>query len=179
MVLAAPAKINLSLRIIGRRSDGYHLLDSVMLPLDLCDRLQVELTGRRGIRLRCPGFPGLEGYDNLAWRAADLYSRHARWPAGVKITLEKRIPLAAGLGGASSDAAAVLRALEQMNPAPLGDNLLYLLAEKLGADVPFFLKACPCRAMGVGEVLFPLRLKYRPWVLLAGAPFGLLQSAPL
>ena len=175
-LLYAPAKINLSLRIIGRRSDGYHLLDSVMLPLDLCDRVRVELSVRRGIRLSCPGFASLEGRDNLAWRAADLYLRHSRWPVGVKITLGKKIPLAAGLGGASSDAAAVLRALDQMNPAPLGDKSLYLLAEELGADVPFFLKASPCRAQGVGNVLFPLRLRYRPWVLLACAPFGLLTK---
>jgi 4-diphosphocytidyl-2-C-methyl-D-erythritol kinase len=149
--LSTPAKINLFLRITGRRPDGYHELDSLFLPVSLFDRVVVEAEeGERvEIAIQC-NWPHLPLDDrNLAYRAARLFveERNLRWQ--VKIDLHKRIPDGAGLGGGSSDAGAVLRIMAQLNgiaPASLAP-----IALRLGADVPFFLDPRPARVGGIGE----------------------------
>ena len=153
----APAKINLCLRVLGRRLDGYHEIDSLLLPLDLADEVRLELALDRPLEVscRCPGHPELEGAGNLAARAARGYLEAVGREALVELELDKRTWVAAGLGGGSSDAAAVLRLLDEslgLLPRPE----LTRLAASLGADVPFFLGDGPARARGRGEIIEPL-----------------------
>jgi 4-diphosphocytidyl-2-C-methyl-D-erythritol kinase len=151
----APAKINLYLRVTGRRPDGYHEIDSLFLPLELGDVVKVQVTGASEVRISCscPGHPDLEGPENLAARAAARLLERAGLTARVDITVEKRIWIAAGLGGGSSDAAAVLLALRDLLGVASG---LGEVARGLGADVPFFIAPRPARATGVGDRLTPL-----------------------
>lgn len=151
----APAKVNLTLRVVGRRPDGYHLIESVLVPLTLGDLVEVEFGGR-GIRLSCsdPALPA--GEENLAWRAARAFLGATGIRRGVRIGLGKAIPVAAGLGGGSSDAAAVLRGLNDLSARPLAPKALHRIATGLGADVPFFLDPRPSVAAGIGEILRPM-----------------------
>ena len=153
----APAKINLHLSVVGRKPDGYHLLRTLMVKLDLCDRLHLELTGA-GIDVAVVGADLPFGEGNLVHRAAAAFFSAAGWDGGVSIVLEKNIPVAAGLGGGSSDAAAVLLGLNQLCGRPLGRETLFDLGLGLGADVPFFLfPGTTAWAEGVGEKLRPGR----------------------
>ncbi|MCL6525374.1 MAG: 4-(cytidine 5'-diphospho)-2-C-methyl-D-erythritol kinase [Thermaceae bacterium] len=148
----APAKVNLGLSVLGRLPNGYHELHTVFAALEVGDRLWLEPTPQ-GIELEVTHAPLDPGPANLAYRAAEAYLEAAGRPGGVRIRLEKHLPLAAGLGGGSSDAAAVLRALAELYPAPLD---LPGLALRLGADVPFFLNPGLAEGCGVGERLRPL-----------------------
>ncbi|WP_310599346.1 4-(cytidine 5'-diphospho)-2-C-methyl-D-erythritol kinase [Desulfobulbus sp.] len=161
VTVRAPAKINLFLRITGRRPDGYHLLSTWMQKVDLCDTIELAVCGE-GIRFSCTG-DGVPGdRDNLVYRAADLYLQAVRGrdglPAlGAAIELRKRIPVAAGLGGGSSDAAATLRAMNGLFGSALAPDELVGLGLRLGADVPFFLADSPAAlATGIGEILRPV-----------------------
>jgi 4-diphosphocytidyl-2-C-methyl-D-erythritol kinase len=147
------------LKITGRRPDGYHELVSIMVPVDLFDRLELKFHEEPDIRVTCRGFPAPANADNLVWRAAQAFFSQIGWPKGISISLTKRIPIAAGLGGGSSDAAAVLMALNETLCAsePLPLKILAELALKLGADVPFFLQRKACIAHGIGERLKPLQ----------------------
>lgn len=158
----APAKVNLSLRIVGRRADGYHELDSIFVPVSVFDELRVvcEPAGETAVSCVCPGHPELEGDGNLAAKAARGLLARLGLTARLVVELDKRIWTAAGLGGGSSDAAAVLRAINnelatQCGPALPGEELAQL-ALSLGADVPFFLEPRPARAQGIGDVLTPV-----------------------
>ncbi len=149
----APAKINLVLTVKWRRPDGYHEIDTLLQKLELADRLRLRIIDH-GIRLRCPGtdLPGNE--DNLAFRAARAFLDAAGLSSGVDIVLEKRIPVAAGLGGGSSDAAAVLTGLNTLSGAGLDNDTLHALGRSLGADVPFFVAGYrAARATGIGDRL--------------------------
>jgi len=156
--LRTPAKINLGLRILGRRADGYHELESLFLPLDLADEAAVEPRREPGVALRlegdCAGVPADAG--NLASRAARAFAEAAGLPGGLRVHLRKRIPAAAGLGGGSSDAGAVLRALAALHPERVSPERLRALALELGADVPFFLDPRPSRVGGIGERIEPV-----------------------
>ena len=170
--LFAPAKINLFLRVTGRRPDGYHTLSMLMQKLDLRDELVLERAAS-GIELRCPGGGAPEGPENLAFRAADLFLARAGLDFGLRVTLKKRIPAAAGLGGGSSDAAAVLRGLNVLCGAPLDAKTLAALALELGADVPFFVHPAPAAlAEGVGEILTPVEPLRGMTVLLVNPGFA-------
>lgn len=178
LALAAPAKINAGLRIVGRRPDGYHELVSVFLPLDLADAVEVEVepAPRTHVELRLAGAAAgvPDDASNLAVCAAEAFLAAAERPARVTVALTKRIPAAAGLGGGSSDAGAVLRALHRLLPGALSDAALHALAQGLGADVPFFLDPRPARVSGVGERREPLPDAPRWTLLLAGpgVPLG-------
>jgi len=156
----APAKLNLGLRVTGLRADGYHLLESLFVPLDLADSLVVEVAPAAAARvaLRVEGGPaGLEaGGRNLAARAAAGYLAAAGIAAEVRIALTKRIPVGAGMGGGSSDAAAVLRALAGRFPDALAAPPLHALAVSLGADVPYFLDPRPALVRGIGDEIEPV-----------------------
>ncbi|GIW33141.1 4-(cytidine 5'-diphospho)-2-C-methyl-D-erythritol kinase [Meiothermus sp.] len=152
MELLAPAKVNLGLSVLGRRADGYHELHTVFAALRVADRLFLEAIPE-GVELEVRGSNLPANPDNLVYKAVVAYLNAVGWPGGVKVVLEKHLPLAAGLGGGSSDAAAALRALSKLYPAPAN---LPALALKLGADVPFFLEAGLAEARGVGERLRPL-----------------------
>jgi 4-diphosphocytidyl-2-C-methyl-D-erythritol kinase len=156
--LAAPAKVNLSLRILGRRSDGYHDLDTVMQKLDLCDLVTVSLVDEPGVSLRCPDSNLPEDSTNIAFRAAGVFLETCSLErVGVQITLEKRIPIAAGLVGGSSDAGAVLLGLNRLLGSPLPTTGLIDLAKSLGADVPFFVTSFGAvRAQGIGDRMTPV-----------------------
>ena len=157
--VAAPAKLNLALRIVGRRSDGYHLLDSVVAPIALFDQVRVSLERQAttDVALCCtPASAAPSGPDNLACRAALLYLDRTGISARVRIDLLKRIPSGAGLGGGSSDAAAILRLLDALAPTPAPPAALAAWALELGADVPFFLSGGSARMRGVGDQLDPI-----------------------
>lgn len=156
LVLAAPAKVNLFLKILGKRPDGYHDLESLMLKLELADELVLRPRTEPGIGLRCPGSDLPVDADNLVYRAAAAFYDRAGLIPALEIVLSKKIPVAAGLGGGSSDAAAVLRGLSRWHPKRLAAPELLELARELGADVPFFLQDAPAAlARGVGEILTP------------------------
>jgi len=155
----APAKINLALRVLGRRPDGYHELESVFLPLDLADRVTVGIrpAAEPSVTLAVEadaGLPPCEVPDderNLAHRAASAFLAEAGLRVAVDLRLVKRIPAAAGLGGGSSDAAAVLRQLAAAHPSALAPTQIRDLALRLGADVPFFLTPGAAFVSGIGE----------------------------
>jgi 4-diphosphocytidyl-2-C-methyl-D-erythritol kinase len=148
LTLAAPAKLNLRLLVGPRRPDGYHPLRTLMVAIDLCDVLTARASPAR--RVRCPG---LDGRDNLAWRALDELEREVGRPLPLDLRIEKRIPAQAGLGGGSSDAAAALRAADRLHGLGLADEALERVAARVGSDVPFFVRAGAQWAGGRGERL--------------------------
>lgn len=163
--LPAPAKLNLGLRIRGRRPDGYHEIESLFVPLDLADEVEVaeieppggatpplvqlEVAGEAAAGVPADG-------TNLAARAARRFLEAAGARVAVRVRVEKHVPAAAGLGGGSSDAAAVLRGLAELLPGALDGSRLPALALELGADVPFFLDPRPARVTGIGERVEPV-----------------------
>ena len=156
LTLPAPAKINLHLEILGRRADGFHGLETVFQTLALADIITVVITQGSGITLHCsdPSLP--TDQRNLAWRAAAAIQVRRPCLGRVAITLDKRIPHGAGLGGGSSDAASVLLALNQQLEVPLAMAELAAIALELGSDVPFFLIGGTAHATGRGEELTSL-----------------------
>ena len=158
----ACAKVNLTLGVTGRRSDGYHTLDSLMVTTDLCD--DVTVTRCREVIVTCTGM--FLPYRNTLRAAAERY--RALTGRGARIHVYKRIPAEAGLGGGSADAAAVLRAMQRLY-GEAEERDLFDIALRVGADVPFCLQGGLCRAQGVGEVLTPFRL---------GAPLHLVLAKP-
>ena len=173
----APAKINLFLRVTGRRADGYHTLQTRMQKVGLFDLLEVQ-RGGEGVRLHCVGADLPENADNLVHRAASLFletvaQRRGRTLGGVKISLTKNIPIAAGLGGGSSDAAAALKALNSLFETGLTAGELAAMGLELGADVPFFLADTPAAlAVGIGEILTPVAPLSGCFVLLVNPGFS-------
>ncbi len=151
----SPCKINLLLNILGKRADGFHELETVMQPVNLCDRLTFECRDK-GVELSCsnPVLP-VDG-RNLIHRAATAFLAAGKINHGVRIHLEKEIPLAAGLGGGSGNAATTLLALNELFGRPLPAARLGELAAALGSDVPFFLQNRPALATGRGETIQPL-----------------------
>ncbi len=164
--LFAPAKLNLGLAVTGKLENGYHMLDTIFTTLNTGDVLSLE-PQESGIILEIVGSSLPTSSENLVYRAAERYLELAGIKAGVSLILEKNLPIAAGLGGGSSDAAATLRGLSRIYPANID---LPVLAKSLGADVPFLLEAVSgkftaARAQGIGEVLEPLELPHVHLVL--------------
>ena len=154
--LGAGCKVNLGLRVLGRRPDGYHELDSVFWPLALPrDELRIRLTPEGGIRVRCDA-PGIDPARNTLTRAHAAFIAEGGAAPGLDVELVKRIPSGAGLGGGSSDAAALLLWLNARAKRPLAPQALARAALTVGADVPFFLTRRPSRVRGIGEVVEPL-----------------------
>lgn len=153
--LKVPAKINLYLKVIGKRPDGYHDIDTLMQAVSLYDELILEKSDR--IELICDGLPEIRPQDNLVYRAAKAVFELARYP-GVKITLKKHIPTGAGLGGGSADAAFLARGLLELYEMRLDSRELKLRMAKLGADIPFFLGTGQARATGIGDILEAIEL---------------------
>lgn len=180
----APAKVNLTLHVLGRRPDGYHEIRSLMVPLSLADEVEVAV-GAAEDAISVPGRPDLEGPDNLCLRAVAAFRRHVGPVPGVRIHLAKRIPTAAGLGGGSSDAAAVLRCLARESGVSIDDRRLLLAALEVGSDVPFFLRSEPALVGGRGERLspapplpdrIPLVLVHPPFEVSAGEAYRALAE---
>jgi 4-diphosphocytidyl-2-C-methyl-D-erythritol kinase len=168
---AAPAKINLYLHITGRRADGFHDLETLMVPISLGDTLDLELIPT-GIEFTCSDPALSDAQDNLATRAARLFLDEFKLATGVRIHLEKAVPVGAGLGGGSSDAAAVLLALRQLTSVKADDAKLAELAAQLGSDIPFFIYGRPAVCRGRGELIEPVALRGAYQGLLVHPGFG-------
>lgn len=176
MEVRARAKVNLGLEVLGRRADGYHELRSVMWAIELADRVTVAASGV-SIALECAAPDVPRTPDNLAWRAAEVVRREMRSTAGFRIRIDKRIPVAAGLGGGSADAAAVLAASGYLQGKRLGVRRLGAMAVALGMDVPFFLGRSPALARGRGEELQPVKASGDLSLVLANPGFPLATRA--
>ena len=151
----SPCKVNLLLNILGKRPDGFHELETIMQPVNLCDDLIFERR-QNGIHLICSDKTLPTDSGNLVFRAAENFLAAANISSGVEIELQKNIPLAAGLGGGSGNAATALLALNELFGRPLDAATLNQLAAALGSDVPFFLQDQPALATGRGEKIQPL-----------------------
>jgi 4-diphosphocytidyl-2-C-methyl-D-erythritol kinase len=151
----SPCKVNLLLNILGKRADGFHELETVMQPVNFCDELDFE-PGGNGIQLSCSEKSLPVNSKNLVYRAAESFLSAAKISDGVKIHLEKKIPLAAGLGGGSGNAATTLLGMNEIFGSPLPIKALENIAESLGSDIPFFLQNKPALATGRGEKIQPL-----------------------
>lgn len=168
----AIAKINLYLDVMGRRSNGYHEIATVFMPLAAPVDVITLTAGSPGeLDVTC-GHPGVPaGPENLCWKAATAFAQEARLEPAWRLSIEKRIPVAAGLGGGSSDAAAVLLALDGLYPGAVQSGRLAGLAARLGADVPFFLHPEPALGRGIGEILSPVTCGRRLELVLANPGF--------
>jgi 4-diphosphocytidyl-2-C-methyl-D-erythritol kinase len=153
----APAKLNLYLHVVGRRDDGYHLLDSLIAFADIGDRVTASAAATLSLTTIGPFAGALAGDDknNLVWRAAEALARHLGRSPAAALTLEKNLPVASGIGGGSSDAAAALNALSELWQAELDPAALYALAATLGADVPVCVAARASWLGGIGERVEP------------------------
>jgi 4-diphosphocytidyl-2-C-methyl-D-erythritol kinase len=167
----APAKINLYLHIVGRRPDGFHELETLMAPISLGDTLDIELIPT-GVEFTCSDPALSDAKDNLATKAARLFLEEFKLTTGVRIHLEKAVPVGAGLGGGSGDAAAVLLALRELTKVGCADAKLAELAAQLGSDIPFFIYRTAAICRGRGEIIEPTCLKEKLQGLLVHPGFG-------
>ncbi|MCH2554446.1 MAG: 4-(cytidine 5'-diphospho)-2-C-methyl-D-erythritol kinase, partial [SAR116 cluster bacterium] len=153
----APAKLNLNLRVTGRRDDGYHLLDSVVVFTGFGDWIELEPAQEDSVAVTGDFASSVgAGEDNICFRALAAFRDHGGVAGCHSITIDKRIPVGAGLGGGSSDAAVILRYLNRTSPAPLADRKLAEAALSLGADVPVCLAGIAQRMQGIGDMLTPV-----------------------
>jgi 4-diphosphocytidyl-2-C-methyl-D-erythritol kinase len=160
MQALAPAKINLSLKILGRRKDGFHEIETLIAPISLCDEIKIERRSmKRGIAFRCDDASVPKGEDNLVVRAAKVFFDRMKLHSSVSIELKKKIPYGAGLGGGSSDAASTLLALNELFETNLPREALAKMAEMIGSDVPFFIFQSAAVCKGRGELVSPTRLR--------------------
>jgi 4-diphosphocytidyl-2-C-methyl-D-erythritol kinase len=172
MQVLAPAKINFSLKVIGRRNDGFHEIDTLIAPISLYDKIRIDKgAAGKGIQFRCddPSVP--QSGDNLAVRAAKAFFQTTKIEPRVLIELEKKIPHGAGLGGGSSDAASVLLALNELFDAKLSAETLAEMAAPIGSDIPFFLFRSAALCKGHGEIVTPIKLKRKLSILLLKPAF--------
>ncbi len=174
-VWPAPAKLNLMLRVVGRRADGYHLLQTVFQLLDYGDELEFTVREDGAVR-RYGDAAGIPPESDLAVRAALLLQRETGCPLGADLVLRKRIPLGGGLGGGSSDAATTLRALNRLWGLRLTEDRLATLGLALGADVPVFVRGRSAWSEGVGEVLTPIDLP-ESWYAVVRPPCAVSTAA--
>lgn len=171
--ISAPAKTNLHLRILHQREDGFHAIDTRMVALSLADRLTLErCQSGSGAVLTCSEAALDTGESNLIMRALRVLEDHCGRSFDVSLHLQKEIPVAAGLGGGSSDAAALLKGLNQLFGLNLDLPILASLAAVIGSDVPFFVYSSPCDCTGRGEIVTPIEFKTRLPILLVKPDFG-------
>ena len=166
--LPAPAKINWFLFVPGKRDDGYHEIRSLMQCVDLADQLSFEAADTLSLEANC----SIPTYDNAVWRAALLLKEHAGIDKGARISLKKNVPMEAGLGGGSSDAASALMGLNRLWELGLSGGELSRLGAKLGSDVPFFLGARCSLVSGRGEITKPVGLEGSFALLIVKPSFG-------
>lgn len=168
----APCKVNASLRVLGKREDGFHEVDTVMVPLELCDELEFSPAPCLGMSCNAPGVPVDE--SNLVMKAGRLMERELGRPMPWHVHLVKNVPHGAGLGGGSSDAACVLEALNSLEGGGLPPERLAELAGEIGSDVGFFIYGTACRCTGRGEKVAPLPdwREWAPLLVLLKPSFG-------
>jgi len=173
MQLFAPAKINLSFKIMRRREDGFHEIETLMTPISLCDELTIEPNESGSGLAFSSDDPSLPpGDENLVVRAARRFFAEIKAEPRVRINLRKKIPHGAGLGGGSSDAASTLLGLNQLHGGPLEPARLTSLAAEIGSDMPFFLSGGPARCRGRGEIVEPVQALPKLSLLLLKPEFG-------
>ena len=173
MQVFAPAKINISLRILGRRSNGFHEIETLIAPISLCDKINIQTrSGKHAVEFRCddPSVP--KGDDNLVVRAAKMLLEKTNVRRGISIELKKKIPHGAGLGGGSSDAASTLLALNDLVETNLPREALAKMAERIGSDVPFFIFQSAAICKGRGELVSPIKLRKQLSILLVKPEFS-------
>jgi len=173
MQALAPAKINVSLRILGRRDDGFHEIETLIAPISICDEIKIERRSlKEGIEFQCddPSVPA--GDDNLIMCAAKSFFAATKFKPAVSIELKKKIPHGAGLGGGSSDAASTLLALNELFETNLPREALAKMAEAIGSDVPFFIFQSAAVCKGRGELVSPIKLRKQLPILLLKPQFG-------
>ncbi len=171
MRVSSPAKINLLLKVKGKRNDGYHELLTLMVPVSFFDTLYFQ-KGKEGIELDAPGC-GCSSADNLVFKAAGLFKLKTEIKNGIRIRIDKNVPFGAGLGGGSSNAAHALVALNKLFDAGLNENQLCQIAREIGADCPFFIHGKPALMGGRGDVLLADTIIKDRVYLLAIPPFGI------
>jgi 4-diphosphocytidyl-2-C-methyl-D-erythritol kinase len=176
MQVLAPAKINLSLKILGRRSDGFHEIDTLMAPISLCDEIRIERSDKEGIEFHCDNASLPQSDDNLIVRAAKSFFAVTKLKPAVCVELQKKIPHGAGLGGGSSDAAFTLLALNELFETNLPREALSKMAEMIGSDVPFFIFQSAAVCKGRGELVTPLKLRQSLSLLLIKPGFAVSTS---
>jgi len=166
LVFKSPAKINLFLEVLRKREDGYHEICSLMQTVDLCDELLLQRR-KEGVVIRTddPECPANE--TNLAFKAAQLILEEAKIKEGVSIHIKKIIPIAAGLGGGSSNAATTLKGINQLFELNLSDQKLHFLSSQIGSDIPFFLSSGQALVRGRGEIIEPITIYRDYWLVLA------------
>lgn len=162
----APAKVNYRLDVLSRQPDGYHELRMIMQRINLCDQVRITLQECPGITVTCNADGVPDGEGNIAWKAARMLLDRSGFTGGVVIDIRKNIPVAAGLGGGSSDCAAVLLGLNELLGLELSREQLMTIGVALGADVPFFVFQQTALAEGIGERLSPLHGLPTAWVVL-------------
>ncbi|MCL6582070.1 MAG: 4-(cytidine 5'-diphospho)-2-C-methyl-D-erythritol kinase [bacterium] len=177
VAIRAPAKINLGLSVLGKRGDGYHNIRTLFQAVSLSDELKFW-PAKEGIELICQGDEKIPSdQENIVWKAARLIMSSYCIPGGVRILIHKRIPLAAGLGGGSSDAAATLRGLTELFHLHLTTDELMAMGKQLGADVPFFLLGHPCAlGEGIGAELTPMPPLPDSWIIILNPGFPILTQ---
>lgn len=156
ITITCPAKINLSLDVIGKRPDGYHELRMIMQTVDICDLITVSLNDNGNITVYSDNKNVPLGEDNIVYKAAKLFFDKLGKTFGAEIEIKKNIPMGAGMAGGSADAAGTLKALNVLTDKPFSDEELEVMGKKIGADVPFCIRGGCCLCEGIGEVLTPL-----------------------
>ncbi len=166
IVLTAPAKVNLFLKVLAKRTDGYHTIHTLFERISLADRIRITRIPK-GITLSSDRFITAKAQDNIAYKAAEAILRQAKVQGGVRIEIRKRIPIAAGLGGGSSDAAATLEGINRLYCLDIPNGVLRRIGSRLGADVPFFLLNTPYAiGRGIGDRLRAVDSRLKLWHLL-------------
>ncbi len=166
ITLKAYAKINIGLNLISRRPDGYHNIETIYQQIDLYDLIKIKRTGTSEITIRSNNKNIPENRENICYKALKLLQQATGITEGIEIKIQKNIPISAGLGGGSSDAATVIQGLQQLWQPRLTDTDLQKIALKVGADVPFFLFGGTAIASGIGEKLVPIQLPFNFYCLL-------------
>ena len=156
ITITCPAKINLSLDVIGKRADGYHELRMIMQTVDICDLITVSLSDNGNITVYSDNKNVPLGEDNIVYKAAKLFFEKLGKTFGAEIEIKKNIPMGAGMAGGSADAAGTLKALNILTNKPFSDEELEVMGKNIGADVPFCIRGGCCLCEGIGEVLTPL-----------------------
>jgi 4-diphosphocytidyl-2-C-methyl-D-erythritol kinase len=177
ITLSCPGKVNLFLDVVGKREDGYHLLESLFLPIeDIADSLSIRNNNSPGIAISCdhPGVP-LDS-KNLIYKAAESFAQKTKITPNWKIELEKNIPVAGGMGGGSSNAASTFMALNELHGSPLSKEEMQELAIKIGADLPFFFEKSPAIVKGIGEKITACNIEQKFHMLFVPFQFPVAAS---
>ncbi len=174
MIVKAYAKINIALNVVNKREDGYHELDMVMVPLDLHDSLDIDIVPPSFDTLvTCDDYDLINEDYNLATIAINKMRQFYGFKESFRVHIHKRIPMSAGLGGGSSDSAAVIRGIVSLLKLKVKDSDIIQICRSIGSDVPFFYEQIPARVRGTGETLLPLKVKKQYYVLLIKPKQGL------